>query len=410
MDRTTEGIEGYNLIEPLSRNNDSLNMSRLVVYAAENINYKIREDLMDDENATIWLEIKPEGGKKVIYGFHYREHQHLKQGPNSSSGSNEEQLQRWRKFCEQWKRASINNDCIVMGDLNIDYRQWNKLTGLHKNLGKIVDEELITLGFAQLISKSTRFWPNTTDSILDHVWTNCSTRIVGTENKVRGPSDHNVIDVKVRVKKMIKTESAIRKRVMTNFNADKLREELNKVDWKQMERMADVDTMEEFYTKSITEILDVMAPIKLIQMRKNYAAWLTQKTRDLMKKRDKAKVDTTQNGSDENWSEYKKLRNKCLKEQRKDKMNHERTIFHESEQEPTSKKNVENSEKQTRVDNRRPAREIASRPRHTHISKEDVKHHESILPGQGENHSRRNETHKQRSVGNLKESTGKMGK
>ena len=69
------------------------------------------------------------------------------------------------------------------------------------------------------------------------------------------------------------------------------------------------DLAAEKFTNKLTQILDVMAPVKTVQIRNNYAPWLSPDLRTKMKARDKAQEKSAKSGKDEDWTEYKRLRN-----------------------------------------------------------------------------------------------------
>ena len=50
-----------------------------------------------------------------------------------------------------------------------------------------------------------------------------------------------------------------------------------------------------------------MAPLKTIQIRKQYNPWISSETKDMMKERDRLHAAACTNGD---WSEFKKVRNK----------------------------------------------------------------------------------------------------
>ena len=77
-------------------------------------------------------EIGMKGGRKVNLGSIYREFM-LSRQPDNSSGSSVEQLLRWNRITDSWVKAGRERDCIVMGDLNIDFMKWDRMTGI--NLG-----------------------------------------------------------------------------------------------------------------------------------------------------------------------------------------------------------------------------------------------------------------------------------
>ena len=104
------------------------------MYIKVGINYKIRNNLMDDEMAAIWVEVSMDGGRKLLWGCVYREHRNLKQGADDTSASFDAQISRWNRICETWKCAGNERDCLVMGDLNLDFSKWNNSNGIYKAL------------------------------------------------------------------------------------------------------------------------------------------------------------------------------------------------------------------------------------------------------------------------------------
>ena len=62
-------------------------------------------------------------------------------------------------------------------------------------------------------------------------------------------------------------------------------------------------------TDTINNILDTMAPIKTYQVRKNYCPWLSDKTKELISKRNIVQKKASHTGKEEDWTEYKHLRN-----------------------------------------------------------------------------------------------------
>ena len=71
----------------------------------------------------------------------------------------------------------------------------------------------------------------------------------------------------------------------------------------------DVETAVEIVTNKLTTILDVMAPIKVIQARAKYAPWLSEATKNKIKARNEAQKKASESKTKSDWDEYKKLRN-----------------------------------------------------------------------------------------------------
>ena len=72
-------------------------------------------------------------------------------------------------------------------------------------------------------------------------------------------------------------------------------------------------------SKKINSILNLMAPVKKIQLRRNYAPWITPECKVGMDARDYAQKKASETQTDEDWSEYKIIRNRVTKQVRQAK-------------------------------------------------------------------------------------------
>ena len=67
----------------------------------------------------------------------------------------------------------------------------------------------------------------------------------------------------------------------------------------------------------LNRILDIMAPVKIIQVRTHYAPWMSLETKEMIKDRNRAQRKAVES---KNWEECKKLRNSItctLKQEKK---------------------------------------------------------------------------------------------
>ena len=81
----------------------------------------------------------------------------------------------------------------------------------------------------------------------------------------------------------------------------------------------DPNVVTEGLINEINRTLDIVAPFKTIQIRKNYAQHLSSTTKELMVTRDLAKQKAQNSKSTTDTTEYKKLRNQVVKNLRNDK-------------------------------------------------------------------------------------------
>ena len=63
-----------------------------------------------------------------------------------------------------------------------------------------------------------------------------------------------------------------------------------------------------------------MAPVKKFQVKTKYAAWLSDDSKENIKKRDEAQEKAALSGSPEDWAVYKRLRNELTKSLWKEKI------------------------------------------------------------------------------------------
>ena len=80
----------------------------------------------------------------------------------------------------------------------------------------------------------------------------------------------------------------------------------------------DVNTAATLLTPGLTRVLDVMAPIKTIQTRKNYAPHMGENTKLLQAHRNKAQEKAVVSGYPEDWRWYRALRNQTTASLRRD--------------------------------------------------------------------------------------------
>ena len=71
----------------------------------------------------------------------------------------------------------------------------------------------------------------------------------------------------------------------------------------------------------LNNILDLMAPIKIIQVRKKYCPWLSETTKLMIKQRNEAQKQANETKSRSDWNYFKTLRNKVNNRLKYEKIN-----------------------------------------------------------------------------------------
>ena len=178
----------------------TLGYVRLAALIKNGVQMEVLENLMEDEISSIWLKVNKKGGRKMIIGGIYREHSLLRQPLPNTTDSEFLQNMRWERFINQWVTASQNADCYIVGDTNLDHLKWLNPDQINTVMTNMVKNTIETLGYHQLIRGATRFWPTQSDSLIDKCWTNCPEKILSASNIRYGASDHNIVEILIKMK------------------------------------------------------------------------------------------------------------------------------------------------------------------------------------------------------------------
>ena len=134
-----------------------------------------------------------------------------------------------------------------------------------------------------------------------------------------GTSDHKLIKVTRFSKSFKHLPRYVRKRIFGKFNEDQFKQRINECKLDEILSYTDVNKAAETLTHKLTKILDEMAPVRKIQTRKNYAAWMSKETKTLKERREAAHERAVTTNNQEDWRYYKNLRNQVTANLREDK-------------------------------------------------------------------------------------------
>ena len=320
-------IPGHNIILPNTMKH--LKHARIVLVAKDHLNIHKLNQYMDKDTATIWVRIGESKKNSIVIGGVYRQHLLLEdQDPqNTWVDKQERQEERWTRVVDQWRRAGANKNCIVLGDLNLDYLRWQNQSQSHMRMTEMIQEDIETIGFVQLLTSHTRTGVNQADSLIDHVWTNRSDRVLSYFNDIRGDSDHNLIGLDVS-KKDIKTGGfIIRRRAWNNFSEARFVQTIKDIDWTDVLEDSNIDTANSRVEERLRDVLNLEAPMINIQMRTRYNKWISPETKQEMLLRDGAKEKARLSQLEVDWIAYRVRRNKCTSLQKLDKSRFLRDTF-----------------------------------------------------------------------------------
>ena len=276
---------------------------------------------MDNRISAIWLEVGLPNRRKILVCNVYREWGYLRQ-PDKSSHSATAQLERWKIFTEQWEQAiSEDKEVVVTGDIIINSLKWMKddlpsTDSIHKQkpLIELLFEKIIPLGVSQQVSVATHSSPGQQGSCLDHLYTNRPDKLSDVAVHFNGGSDHKLLYVVRYAKAIRRNVRYIKKRCFKGFDAAGFKTEIKALKWFDVFCSTNVNVAVSLLTEKLTGVLDKFAPVRTIQVRSQFAPWLTEATKLSMVERDRAQQVAATTQDPEKWREFKRLRNIASKE------------------------------------------------------------------------------------------------
>ena len=218
-------------------------------------------------------------------------------------------------------------DTFGIGDTNLDYNKWLHPEQDHNVMTELVQDRLDTKGFVQSVTGDTRFWPHTVPSLVYQCWSNCPERIIKLANVTRGSSDHNLIEINIRVSENPHVSKEVLMRNRTNLDMNLVKAEAAMINWSQLLETENIDLANNIFEEELKVILDRHMPIISRQISHRNKKWIRKSTRDEMSLRDRARQTANQSQSDNDWRIYRTLRNRCTQSVKKDKKDHFTDIF-----------------------------------------------------------------------------------
>lgn len=220
----------------------------------------------EDDQETQWIQIRT--AQNFILGLVYRAHYtdllyETDDAPQLEMLLNE---------------ASIKtNKVIIMGDFNCDVSAQNKdyqTNTLEQLFGR--------MSMKQLITRPTRISTSNNTTIIDHVWTNPTLKLVNESGTIEGISDHAGQYIKVNQKKEKPEPEKIRFRNYRCYNQERFNEDLklniensefnNQIDEKKLNNAMDT------WLKVFTDTAHKHAPMieKIKKYKRECIPWYTK--------------------------------------------------------------------------------------------------------------------------------------
>ena len=331
-DQESVKIQGYDMLEAKTISNTEIrSIIRVVSYKHESVTGKLRPDLMNNTVDSVWIELGFKYQKKLLLGGLYRVWQHMGQGPNKESLSAAAQLGRWQSFLSQWETAlQEDKETVVLGDLNIDWlccnsesspsdpRQAAKWRAARPLMDEL-DRRITPHGVVQMVRGITRNARGHSDSALDLVFTTTPEKMSEARALVRAYSDHRLVLCTRFTKNIVTSPRYVKKRSYKNFDETMFKERIRNTSMMNVYMSGDASKAAELLTSNINSVLNKMAPVKKIQVRQNYAPWVSEGCKRDIDTRERAQEKAVASQQGEDWDEFRRIRNAVTRRVRKEK-------------------------------------------------------------------------------------------
>ena len=215
--------------------------------------------------------------------------QNIGQGPNKISLTPEAQLDRWKIFLTQWEKAmQEEKETVVLGDVKINWlclvsedppacpRQAAKWRAARPLLDEL-DRRITPEGVVQLVQGVTRSARGQADSMLDLL--DVPEKMSEVRTVLQSYSDHGLILCSRFTKNIITSPRYVKKRSFKNFSEIDFVNAVENLNMLDIYLCQDASEAASMLTEKLNIILDEMAPIKKIQVRHNYAPWVSDARR-----------------------------------------------------------------------------------------------------------------------------------
>ena len=190
-----------------------------------NIKYKRRKDLEVEGISTVWLQIGCPGKKHFLFQSLYRQFQRLGRTNTKNQPS---QMSRWKQILDKWELAnSEGREIISVGDFNMDSISWDKKWEEIPSYGKTkqgfyhqLRDRILSTGTYKINTDYTRpsDQPGGRNTCIDHVYSMHPEKINSHSTHYSTFSDHAMLEINKRCKKIQNNKKYIKVRSMTNFN------------------------------------------------------------------------------------------------------------------------------------------------------------------------------------------------
>ena len=302
----------------------SYSISRNIILIKRGISYHIRPDLENPITCTIWIELFLDKNKKILIMGGYRQWKlPAIVDPDNNKNKDKKQLQRLGLIIEKWEDAlKEGKHTIVAMDDNIDTNINAKHNKIYKieNLAAMLRDHLEDKGLITHNNELTRFQQNQDPSCIDHLYSNCPRNISNVITHKNLFSDHSLISLIYNTKSKFYTPKFTNVRNFKLLSRERMLLFLdNSIELNKIFNYTDPEVIANIMQIELNAMINIIAPCKRIQIKKNYQGYLTESTREKIKLNKYYLGEAIKINNAESWRIFRHNRNSLSKVLRNEK-------------------------------------------------------------------------------------------
>ena len=286
-------LNGYNLVR--DDRVDSQRGGGTAIYYATKLNACQRTNLLRPDIEATWLEILLPNRKKLLVGSIYRP-------PNMTYNNFKVGLENTLEDI-----SSGGNELLLLGDFNLDMLP-RKLPVDARDLRQLFNAYQVT----QLIKSPTRV-TNNSSTLIDLALTTDVGKIVASGVMQCSISDHSLIYLVRRARKVQTTFKNIQFRNFKKYSVERFVSDLYNVSWEEVDTSLTVNDAWNVFKSLLNNVIEKHAPLQSKRARGDSLPWLTSDIRTMMRKRNFHHKRAQKTKSIDEWKTYKELRNKTTR-------------------------------------------------------------------------------------------------
>ena len=320
-------VDGYQIILPQTWYIHD--QARIVMYVREDVNFqeiKRNRNIISSDLPSISVQIGLGREKKTCVNIFYREFT----GGVSGLSDLESQNDRLSRQIELWKILyDSGRDVLILGDCNLCAEKWNDEDFVGTELANKVQNFLLEQASLQLVTSSTRIEllnGRVQKSMIDHCYTDSIEKVSGPFIETVGDSDHMGVRIVKHAKTPVTRPRTVQKRCYKNFCVEAFLLDIYHSGIN--EHVTLHRTIEEasiVFKNEFEAILNFHAPLKTIQIRKNYCPFLTEDTKLSIRERNTLYAEACRTGDATLLQEFKIKSKEVKKLVNKDKNSFQQT-------------------------------------------------------------------------------------